>query len=69
VERKNYTVAVDLGSSNVVVAVGEKNAEERLDVVCVVSKPVEGVIRPTISSVVPTVAGRPALLLDVGLKD
>ena len=40
-ERKNYTVAVDLGSSNVVVAVGEKNAEERLDVVCVVSKPVE----------------------------
>ena len=42
-ERKNYTVAVDLGSSNVVVAVGEKNAEERLDVVCVVSKPVEGV--------------------------
>ena len=35
-ERKNYTVAVDLGSSNVVVAVGEKNAEERLDVVCVV---------------------------------
>ena len=41
-ERKNYTVAVDLGSSNVVVAVGEKNAEERLDVVCVVSKPVEG---------------------------
>ena len=42
-ERKNYTVAVDLGSSNVVVAVGEKNAEVRLDVVCVVSKPVEGV--------------------------
>ena len=42
-EKKNYTVAVDLGSSNVVVAVGEKNAEERLDVVCVVSKPVEGV--------------------------
>ena len=41
--KKNYTVAVDLGSSNVVVAVGEKNAEERLDVVCVVSKPVEGV--------------------------
>ena len=31
-------------------------------------KPIEGVIRPTISSVVPTVAGRPALLLDVGLN-
>ena len=42
-ERKNYTVAVDLGSSNVVVAVGEKNAEGLLNVVCVVSKPVEGV--------------------------
>ena len=31
-------------------------------------KPIEGVIRPTISSIVPTVAGRPALLLDVGLN-
>lgn len=31
-------------------------------------KPVEGVIRPTISSLVPTVAGHPALLLDVGLN-
>lgn len=31
-------------------------------------KPIEGVIRPTISSVVPTVSGRPALILDVGLN-
>ncbi len=31
-------------------------------------KPIEGVIRPTISSLVPTVAGRSALLLDVGLN-
>lgn len=31
-------------------------------------KPIEGVIRPTISSIVPTVAGRPALMLDVGLN-
>ena len=31
-------------------------------------KPIEGVIRPAISSVVPTVTGRPALLLDVGLN-
>ncbi len=31
-------------------------------------KPIEGVIRPTISSLVPTVTGRPALLLDVGLN-
>jgi len=31
-------------------------------------KPIEGVIRPTISSLVPTASGRPALLLDVGLN-
>lgn len=32
------------------------------------SKPIEGVIRPTITSLVPTITGRPALLLDVGLN-
>ena len=42
-ERKNYTVAVDLGSSSVVVAVGERAPEGLLDVVSVVTKPVEGV--------------------------
>ena len=31
-------------------------------------KPIDGVIRPTISTLVPTVTGRPALLLDVGLN-
>ena len=31
-------------------------------------KPIEGVIRPAISSIVPPIAGRPALLLDVGLN-
>ncbi|MEG1621825.1 MAG: phosphate acyltransferase PlsX [Alistipes sp.] len=31
-------------------------------------KPIEGVIRPTISSAVPTVTGRPAMVLDVGLN-
>lgn len=31
-------------------------------------KPIEGVIRPTISSLVPTAAGHPALILDVGLN-
>ena len=31
-------------------------------------KPIEGVVRPTISSLVPTAAGRSALLLDVGLN-
>ena len=42
-ERKNYTVAVDLGSSNVVVAVGERAAEGQMEVASIVSKPVEGV--------------------------
>ena len=42
-ERKNYAVAVDLGSSNVVVAVGEKAAEGQMEVASIVSKPVEGV--------------------------
>ncbi|MFI3280170.1 MAG: phosphate acyltransferase PlsX [Rikenellaceae bacterium] len=31
-------------------------------------KPIEGVIRPTISSLIPTVAGSAALILDVGLN-
>ena len=42
-EKKNYTVAVDLGCSSVVVAVGEQTPEGLLDVACVVTKPVEGV--------------------------
>ena len=42
-EKKNYTVALDLGCSSVVVAVGEKTPEGLLDVACVVTKPVEGV--------------------------
>lgn len=42
-EKKNYTVAVDLGTSSVVVAVGEKNAEGAVDIVSIASKPVEGV--------------------------
>ncbi|MDE6624063.1 MAG: cell division protein FtsA, partial [Alistipes sp.] len=42
-ERKNYIIAIDLGSSNVTVAVGEQNAEGLLDVVCAVRKPAEGV--------------------------
>ncbi len=43
VERRNYTVAVDLGSSSVVVAVGEKPADGKMSVLALVSKPVEGV--------------------------
>lgn len=42
-ERKNYTVAIDLGSSNVVVAVGRKADDGTLEVASLVSRPVEGV--------------------------
>ena len=42
-ERNDDTVAGDLGSSNVVVAVGEKAAEGQMEVASIVSKPVEGV--------------------------
>ncbi|MDE6374872.1 MAG: cell division protein FtsA [Alistipes sp.] len=43
-ERKNYIVAVDLGSSSVVVAVGEMRADGQLYIAAIVSKPVvEGV--------------------------
>lgn len=42
-EKKNYTVAIDLGSSSVVVAVGGKNADGLLEVAALASKPVEGV--------------------------
>ncbi len=42
-ERKNHIAAIDLGSANVVVAVGAKGADGNVDVRCVVSKPVEGV--------------------------
>ncbi len=42
-ERKNYIVAVDLGSSQVVVAVGDKQPDGLVEVLSVVSEPVEGV--------------------------
>ncbi len=42
-ERRNYIIAIDLGSSNVVVAVGEKCADGLVDVLSIVSRPVDGV--------------------------
>ncbi|MEG1672927.1 MAG: cell division protein FtsA [Alistipes sp.] len=42
-EKKSYTVAIDLGSSKVAVAVGEKNSDGLLNVVSLAVKPVEGV--------------------------
>jgi len=43
VEKKSYTVAIDLGTSNVVIAVGAKNAEGLLDIAYIGSNPVDGV--------------------------
>lgn len=43
VERKDYVIAIDLGSSNVTVAVAEKNAEGLLDLVGISQKPTMGV--------------------------
>ena len=37
-ERKNYTVAIDLGSSNVVVAVGRRTDDGMLEVASLVNK-------------------------------
>lgn len=42
-EKKNYIVAIDLGTSNVVIAVAERTAEGGLALRCVVSKPSQGV--------------------------
>ncbi len=42
-ERKEYIIAIDLGSSNVTVAVSEKNDKELLDVVSIVQKKTDGV--------------------------
>ncbi len=50
-ERKNYTVAVDLGSSSVVVAVGVKTPEGPMEAISIVSKPVEGVAAGRIENI------------------
>ncbi|MEG0789097.1 MAG: cell division protein FtsA [Alistipes sp.] len=50
-EKKSYTIAVDLGTSKVVVAVGAKTTEGDMDIVAVVSKPVEGVTAGKIENI------------------
>lgn len=42
-EKKNYIVAIDLGTASVVVAVGTKHADGLVEILSVVSKPSEGV--------------------------
>ena len=42
-EKRSYTVAIDLGSSKVAVAAGVRNAGGLLDVAALAVKPVEGV--------------------------
>ncbi len=41
--KKNYVVAIDLGSSKIAIAVAEKQSDGLLNVVSLVSKPVKGV--------------------------
>lgn len=50
-EKKSYTVAIDLGTSNVVVAVGARNAEGLLEIAFIGSKPVEGVTAGKIDNI------------------
>ena len=42
-EKKNYVVAIDIGSSEVVIAVGSINENGSLEVQAIVSEPTEGV--------------------------
>ena len=51
-EKRIYTVAVDLGTTNVVVIVGAKNADGTLHFRKVVSRPVEGMQAGQISNIV-----------------
>lgn len=50
-EKKSYTVAIDLGTSNVVAAVGARNAEGLLEIAFIGSKPVEGVTAGKIDNI------------------
>ncbi len=50
-EKKDYIVAIDLGSSNVVVAVGSKNADGKLEVDDIAVRPAEGVVRGEIKNI------------------
>ncbi len=50
-EKKNYTAAIDLGSSNVVVMVGSRDDEGKLVIDEVAVRPVEGVVRGEIKNI------------------
>lgn len=49
-EKRNYIVVFDLGTSNIVIAVGVKT-EDAIEVLGVVSKPVKGVVAGTIDNI------------------
>ena len=50
-EKKNYIVAVDLGSSNVVVMVGAKGENGKVHIVDVAVKEVQGMLRGEIKNI------------------
>ena len=50
-EKKNYVVAVDLGSTSVVVGVASKAEDGTMEIQALVSKPVEGVAAGRIENI------------------
>jgi cell division ATPase FtsA len=51
VEKKNYIVGIDIGSSNVVMIVGSKNEAGEIVVDAIVSKPTQGVVAGKIDNI------------------
>jgi cell division protein FtsA len=61
-EKSNYIVGIDLGSSKVVVAAASKDTDGRLNIIDLISKPMEGVERGEITNIEQvTLAARGAL--------
>ncbi len=61
-EKSNYIVAIDLGSSSVVVAAASKDPDGRLNIIDIISKPMEGMERGEVTNIEQvTLAARGAL--------
>ncbi len=61
-ERNNYIVAIDLGSSSVTVAAASKDPDGRLNIIDIISRPMEGMERGEVTNIEQvTLAARGAL--------
>lgn len=61
-EKSNYIVAIDLGSSSVTVAAASKDPDGRLNIIDIISKPMEGMERGEVTNIEQvTLAARGAL--------